>query len=852
MAVETKPDGRARGDRTADGSLLPVEERSSPTVHRSPPTVHRSPIPTRWAKVLRDLGSHKLRSLLVVLSIAVGAFALGVISGAEHLLNSQFTGAYLRINPAHAAIGVSPFDDDLIKSVALVPGVGDVSARAAVSVKVRGFTQGGQPCLAAQPCRRWRTLTLYARPDLTNLRINQVRPQAGQWPPPRHGLALERSSLDLLGLQVGDQVEIDLGQGRLRQATVAGSVHDINLPPARFVGNGFGYVGFDTLADWGYGRQFNELLITVAERADDRDHIRAVAEAVRDKVEDAGYAVGSMWVPEPGETPVQDILDSLFLILGLLGALALLLSGFLVVNTVAAILAQQTRQVGIMKAIGGRTGQIVGLYLGMALLFGLLSLPLAIPLGAAAAYRLTQFAAGFLNFDVVNEGIPLPTLAIQVATATLVPVAAAAVPVFLGTRVTVREAITTYGLGKGRFGRGPLDHLLVYVNRIFPFVARPLLISLRNTFRRKARLALTMVTLTLGGAIFIAVFSVRLSLNNTLEATNRYNDFDVAVEFDRPYRVGQLRAELLAVPGVQAVEVWGGGSAVRRRPDGSQGDRIRVRAPEANSAMVRPLVLEGRWLLPEDESALVLTSDVLDAEPDVRVGDRITLVINGKETEWTVVGIVQSVLGRPTAYANAPYFGQVAGSVGRGRSARIAVYPDDPAAQRRAAEAIEAHLRARGYQVSEVDTKAEQNEAVEVQFGVLVSFLLMMALLIALVGGMGLMGTMTINVIERTREIGVLRAIGASNGAVMVIVLVEGVLIGLISWAQASALAWPIGRLMSDRIGVAFVDSPLVYGYSVQGLLWWLAAAVLVSAVASFLPARAAARLTVREVLSYE
>jgi putative ABC transport system permease protein len=806
----------------------------------------------RWAKVLRDLWSHKTRSLLVILSIAVGGFAIGVISGTQQLLDSQFTGAYLGGSPAQASFAVSPFGDDLIKAVANVPGVQEASARMGVWVEARAFTHNGEPCTASESCRHWQTLTLYARPDFADLRINKVQMEAGAWPPPEDGIVLERTSLPLLDAQIGDWVEINLGEGRLRQAQIVGTVHDINLPPAQFADRMFGYASFDTLEHWGFDRQYNELLLTVSEDAHNKAHIQAVAERVKAKAEDAGYAVGGARVPNPGEAPVQDILNSLFLILGILGVLALLLSGFLVVNTLAAILAQQTRQVGVMKAIGGRTGQIIGLYLGMALLYGLLSLAISIPLGALGAYQLAAFAASFLNFNVANEGIPLPTLAIQVAAGVLVPVLAASVPVFAGSRVTVREAISSYGLGKGRFGRGPFDHLLVHFNQVLPFVTRPLLISLRNTFRRKARLALTLITLTLGGAIFIAVFSVQLSLDNTLEQTNRYNDFDVAVEFDRSYRTGQIADEIRQAPGVTAVEMWGGGSAVRKRLDGSEGDSLQIRAPGADSVMIRPKVLAGRWLLPQDESAIVLTSDVLNDEPDVAVGDPIVLRIGGKESEWTVVGIVQSVLGRPTAYANAPYFAQITGAAGRANSARVAIEPDDPASQRRIAETIETHLQSRGYQVGDVETKAEQQESVELQFGLLVTFLLIMALLIAVVGGMGLMGTMTINVLERTREIGVLRAIGASDAALTLITLVEGLLIGLITWVQAALLAWPIGRLMSNQIGIVFVDSPLAYGYSAQGLLWWLAVAVVVSAVASFIPARNAVRLTVREVLSYE
>jgi putative ABC transport system permease protein len=128
----------------------------------------------------------------------------------------------------------------------------------------------------------------------------------------------------------------------------------------------------------------------------------------------------------------------------------------------------------------------------------------------------------------------------------------------------------------------------------------------------------------------------------------------------------------------------------------------------------------------------------------------------------------------------------------------------------------------------------------------------MMAVLLAFVGGLGLMGTMSINVLERTREIGIMRAIGASNGAVMNLVLVEGVLIGMVSWLLSMLIAIPLSKPLSASVGVALFQVPLSYAFSMDGLLIWLLVVVVLSAVASLLPAWNASRLTVRDVLAYE
>ena len=137
-------------------------------------------------------------------------------------------------------------------------------------------------------------------------------------------------------------------------------------------------------------------------------------------------------------------------------------------------------------------------------------------------------------------------------------------------------------------------------------------------------------------------------------------------------------------------------------------------------------------------------------------------------------------------------------------------------------------------------------------FTIIVAFLILMALLLAAVGGLGLTTTMSINILERVREIGVLRAIGASNLSVRQIVLVEGVVIGLLSWTIGTLISLPLSGFMSEQLGLALIDIPLVFQYSVGAAVIWFFVLQGVALVASLGPARNAVRLTIREVLAYE
>ena len=165
---------------------------------------------------------------------------------------------------------------------------------------------------------------------------------------------------------------------------------------------------------------------------------------------------------------------------------------------------------------------------------------------------------------------------------------------------------------------------------------------------------------------------------------------------------------------------------------------------------------------------------------------------------------------------------------------------------------MQAQFKAAGMQTGGGFTSGLIRQSNETAFNIIVGMLLIMAVLMAFVGGLGLMGTMSLNVLERTREIGVMRAVGASNGAIRGIVMVEGMMIGLISFLVGALLAIPLGQLLSDALGAVIFQTPLHYTVASDGIIIWFVVVVVISTLATILPAQNAARLTVREVLAYE
>ncbi|HEY8169017.1 MAG TPA: FtsX-like permease family protein [Candidatus Limnocylindrales bacterium] len=790
----------------------------------------------RWRKVVRDLGSHKLRSLLVVLSIAVGVFAIGTIAGADAMLQRNLTEAYAASRPASATLFTGGFEESLVDTVRGMRGVADAEARRSVTVRL-ATADGG-----------YGEMLLTAIPDFDDQRLDLVDPEAGGWPPQRGDVVIERSSLQVEPLAIGQEVRIQTVDGESHDLTVVGTSHEVSAAPAFYVGRVQGHVTPETLRDLGYDTTFDELRIRVADPTLGQDGIQAVADEVSAKLERAGVPVFGSFVPVPGRHPANDLLQGFFVVLGFIGALALLVSGFLVVNTVSAILAQQTRQIGVMKAIGGKNGQIAGIYFALVLAYALLALVVALPLGVVGAYGFTSFTAGLANFDVEVIFVPPNVLALEIAVGLVVPLAAAAVPVTRGVRVTVREALASTGIAD-RFGHGRVDRLLREIRGL----PRPTLLSIRNTFRRKGRLLLTLAALGLGGAIFMSVFSVRASLVQTLEDALAYFAYDVQVELATTERTSVLTDAALAVPGVVAAEPWrfAGTQVVHDGAATGQSVFAFGLPPEARS--VRPTMQEGRWLVPEDGNALVATANIREEEPDLAVGDELVLRIDGKDTTWTLVGIAQSPTRRPFLYAPDRAIELATGETGRAGVLMVIGQPGMTRAQQDGlADTVRGQLEAAGVDVAATTTSGEIRETQATLFDVMVVFLSSMAILLGVVGGLGLMGTMTINVVERAREIGVLRAVGASDRSVLTIFLAEGVLIGGLSWALGVLVSLPISRLLSDALGLVFADRPLSPAYSIEGALVWAAIVLVLAAVASLLPSWHASQLAVRETLAYE
>jgi putative ABC transport system permease protein len=222
----------------------------------------------------------------------------------------------------------------------------------------------------------------------------------------------------------------------------------------------------------------------------------------------------------------------------------------------------------------------------------------------------------------------------------------------------------------------------------------------------------------------------------------------------------------------------------------------------------------------------------------------------GTETTWRVVGVIKGQLGGSTVYCDAEQLTEATGIPGVTRLL-VRGEASDAKSEQALLTAVEDRLQDRGYQVASAQTRAQLAAQLREWLGILVAFLVLMAGLLAAVGVIGLTGTMSINVLESTREIGVMRATGAQHGAIYQIYVTEGVTVGFIAWSLGALFVYPLSLGLVRALEGA-INVPLSYAFSWLGVLAWLALMLVISGLASIAPAFRASQVSVRDAIAYE
>jgi putative ABC transport system permease protein len=819
-------------------------------------------VSTLWRKAFRDIWHERARAALVIAAMALGIAAFSAVMSSYAILERELNTGYLRTNPASATLRTGPIDDELVKAVAAHPGVAAVEARRVVSGRIK-----------AGPAQ-WRTLMLFIVKDYADIRIGTLMSEAGAWPPGKGELLIERDAFQVAKAKIGDSVTVKLPKGDFQTLRVAGRVHDVGQAQARMENIVYGYATLETLALLGEEPYLDQLKILVSGDAMSKARVTEVAAEVKALVEARGTTVRRVEIPDPGKHPHADLMGLLLLAISTFGLLVLALSGVLVVNFLTSLMASQVRQIGMMKAVGGTTRQIARIYFAQAFLMGVAAVLVATPVGMLGARLLCSYLAIFLNFDMTSFSVPFWVYALVALVGLVTPLLAATRPVMKGSSLSVWAALADIGVSDRNFGADWLDRALTGVSGF----ARPLLLAIRNSFRRRTRLALTLLTLSVAGVFFMSALNVRTSMIDTIDHLFASKRFDVSINLAGMQPIDRVQAAIATAPHVVATEGWisteatlgstpaavapvttphAGGAAAAlhgtQGPERSPAARpFAVLGLDPHTKLLRLEISEGRDLRPDDTDALVANSALVNRYPEIKVGETVVLRMGPSEASWRVVGLSREAFSAPVAYISRNFFERAGGHVGLANTVRVALDRSDAATIDAFRDGLDRNLEAAGMRAMSSTSNTESRYGFDQHMLMIYIFQIVMSVIIGAVGGLGLMTTMSLNVLERRREMGVLRAIGASSRAVWLIVVTEGLVIGLMSFVIAALLAAPLSRGIGDFLSTAMFQSRLNFSFDLNGLWIWGLVSLALSALASFLPAWNASRSSVREALGFE
>ncbi|MDQ4055642.1 MAG: FtsX-like permease family protein [Actinomycetota bacterium] len=843
---------------------------------------------------LKSLLGRKLRLLMSTFAIVLGvAFVAGTLIFTD-TLNRSFTALFASgvgdvvVQPESSTLGggmpsgltvPASYVDELAELPGAARADGMVEAFGVFIVDERGKLLGGvgPPGLGGN----WSDAPVGH--DLEGLSIVE-----GDEPLGPDELVLDASAAERAGYEVGDRVPLILPSPTTPriEATMVGIA---DFPEGGSL-NGATLAMFDTATAQelflGSRDEFSSVWVTTRDGVSQEELRDQATQVLPDDIE----ALTGDDAADEAATGLLDAIGFITTFLLIFAAISLVVGAFLIVNTFSILVAQRSRELALLRALGASRRQVTGSVLLEALVVGLVGSTIGLGLGVLLAMALRALFAQF-GLDLSEQALiftPRTVLAAY-AVGVVVTMAAAWLPARRTSRIAPVQALRddvampetsmhrrfvagtvlvvsgAIAVGLGLFGGGPeplwfvglgVLGVLLGVAAASPVLSRPLLAlarssyaavfgtignlagqnSLRNPRRTTATASALMIGLTLASTMALIGASAKASIDRAVEE-NFVGDFVVSNVFGGAFSPA-IATRMEQVDGVESV--------IRQR---YQYDAAEVDGDGAGVAATDPAALAALELDVVDGKAsdlvdeTVLVKEKWADDHGLEVGDAVTVDAPAGERSWEIVATFED---NPVIYA--PIMTTLATMEEAGFPAEDNALIIDVAP---GAEGVHDALDAVVASLPIVTVKdegefaAEQREPVD-QFVLIIYALLGLALVIAV---LGIVNTLALSVIERTREVGLLRAIGVSRRQLRLMITLESVVI--------SVLGAVLGVILGITFGVVLMAALRDQGLEVirvpaLQIVVFLVLAALVGCLAAVFPARRAARLDVLEAIATE
>lgn len=786
-------------------------------------------------KAWRDLGRRRARAILTSATIGLAVAGIGML--AVPSLIDRTMGAEVRetyLYDITLPVRDLELDADSARELASLPNVDAVSQRVTYSTR-------------ALIGDRRVPATVWGVEDFTRQTIDVVRVTSGAVPADGQVLA-DDGNVDAVdvSLEVGDRVQLVAVDGSAASLEVSGGARDLAFRqgpwdhPKHLVL----YAPIATVRALAGISGVNSLAFRLEDTAPGAvDATVASLQAWLDAKAGTGALSNLPVTRVEGDWPGRAFAHQMTTFVYVLAGLALVTAVFLIANTMNTLMAEQTAEIGVMKAIGGRRRQIAGVFLRSALYLALFGVAVGTPMGIAIAHLIANFVTSSVLGVPGRFAVSVPVVVFSAVFAVVLTVSASAPALRRALRIPVRDALQSHGTAV-TFGESPIDRVLAR-GRLLPKTFR---FGLRNLVRNKRRTAATTLQIALAVATALGFLNMAISFGRALE-----HDY-AAIAWDAsmfaPAGAPQLDASARSVAGqvagveqvepvlVNTIEIADGTHPVY----GMTG-----------TPLYHPALRQGRWYDAQEArqgSAVAVVGPNVAREQHLEPGDTVTVTTAGGDRELRIVGIddTQQDSGR-AFFVPLGWLQQVTGWGDATNMIWLSMTPTDHAGIDRVTNAVEDALTTAGYRVApeKLYSLHAENKAAN---DAILDMIVVVGGVVVAIGMVGLVNSITMNVIERTREIGILRCVGARRRDIRNAFAAESVLQAVLGWVLGLplgfVLSWGLSRL---TLTIMELEIATVFDAVMAGAV--LAATVVLAALVVVGPVRRATRINTGDALRY-
>lgn len=796
-----------------------------------------SKISVSTRKAISDVTRRKGRTLLMIMGIFIGVLSLTAINGANDLFSKDLHNSVSNSFDLFFSLDCAPAD--LVSRLEQTANVAAMQPRTAYKTTWHLSGNGGTTALQ-----------ILGYPDLQNVQAGTLQLISGRLPGPGE-IAMDTSDTLYAPVALGDRVTVNTPGGPTISLRVVGLIRSEGM--AILASSAQGYMSLQAFQQVAPASAISsttsgppvlqqQFLFKTHNPADnEQTFTRIQAELAPYHVQ----TIASTYITLQTIAGAQMILNGLSTIFISIGSLALLLTCLMILTTINNMLTEQFKVIGTMKAIGATREKIIRGYLLTVGIYALIGTVLGLALGLFLCTQVANAVAQQTKLDL-GPYQPAPgIILVSLVAGLVIPELAALLPLWTGTRITVHQAMASYGISAEAGRRGRTG------NQRVSSLPQTIWLSLRSVFRKPGRAWLTILALTLSAMTFMIAQTANNSIGVAVTTTNFVSsDFEISLgAAPLPYQ--QISASLRALPNVALVEPFDHVDVQIANHE------TRIFGVPVNTHFYAVHLVAGRWLNEHDLNTLVI-SDVAAQRLNVHVGEQITLSKGTSQMSWQIVGIVHDL---DTASGTADPQGRLGSMFTTldNLNGNVRHIPAGNASmlELTARDRSQAALQQLHGEIQQVLQQAKLWEA-NVQYsasgGDLITIIYALfdtiAIIVALVGLLGLSNTLAAEVIERRKEIGILRSLGANGKQIGMIFWGEGLTLALIAWIPGFLLAIP-GSYALIWVFNASIQ-PLDLAFNPAVISFTLLFILVVSFIASFGPALRASRVRIGEILRYE